>query len=200
MLNKWERIQAVKIFGLNTEESILVTKDNLAIVPKLPFLKNKKIFSLRTFSSDDNGLHPHYPVIDKAKLLKELKLLVRNGYSCIVATCIDPKHAEFAGCAYKRGKSITFEIAMGPGTVRRVTHDGKIDKSFTTGIFERTTDKRFNYIISIIRRVPVDECIFEFSWYKMPVGHKKQHMIFWEVTGASKKGEIRTTQGAVLKL
>jgi len=200
MLNKWERIQAIKLFGLNTEESILIDNPKLSN-EQLKFIKTNKMFSLRTFSNDDNANHPHFPVLSRSRLAKEIKLLLECGYSSIVATCIDPRHDELVGCAYKRGASITIEVAYGAGTVRRVTHDGKIDKSFTTGVFaKRTGDRRLDYIISKIKRTPVDDCIFEFSWYKMPVGNKKQHMIFWEVTGANEKGKIKTVNGAMLKL
>jgi len=198
-MNKWERIQAVKALGLNTEESILV-KDIELNRAQNQFIKEHEIFSLRTFNNFDNDLHPHYPVINRQKLLEELLLLTKKGYSCIVATCINPAEAELAGCAYKKGGFVFFEIASGPGTVRRVTHEGKIDMHIKVRLTQATGDRRLDCVLCEIRELPVDNCIFEFSWYKNPVGHKKQRLIFWEVTGADNKGTIPLEGGGVLKI
>jgi hypothetical protein len=198
-LNKWERIQAVKALGLNTEESVLI-KDIELNAGQNQFIKNHEMFSLRTFGGNGNGAHPHYPVINQQKLLNELLLLTEKGYSCIVATCIDPKDAEFAGCAYKKGGHVIFEIASGPGTVRRVTHEGKIDRRIKAKLTQTTGDRRLDCALMAIKDTPIENCIFEFSWYKNPVGRKKHRLIFWEVTGADSMETIPLEGGGVLKI
>jgi hypothetical protein len=181
----------MKEFGLNTEESILITKLLLTPEQKI-FLNSSFAFSLRTFNNNDNAPHPHYPIINKYSLLDLMPKLLNAGYSLIVAKCIDPKFAELTGCGYKRGQSVTFEIKFGAVTVRSVTHDGLIDKTFTTGIGEQcNADYRLAGILAEIRRCPVTDCIFEFSWYSMPVGRRQQQAIFWEIIGDAEKDLIK---------
>lgn len=200
MLNKWQRIRLVRQLGLNTEESILVEPGTSRKIPDYKFINSQELFSLRTFNNNDNSFHPHHPVISKKQLLRLAPKLLRDGFSLIIAKCVDPKLAELAGCGYKRGKSVTLEVKYGAVTVRKITHDGDIDKTVQTGLVcgISTGDKRLDAIIREIRLVPVDECIFEFSWYSAKVGQRRQNMIFWEVTGADEKGVIYTESGDVV--
>lgn len=199
-MNKWQRIRLVRQLGLNTEESILIEPEQVSLAKTCEFISERETFSLRTFNTNDNSYHPHYPVISKKRLDKVMPELLEKGFSIILANCINPKDAEFAGCGYKRGRSVTLEVKYGAVTVRKVTHDGDIDKTIQTGLVcgVSTGDRRFDAIIREIRLAPVDECIFEFSWYSFPVGWRKQCMIFWEVTGATEKGVIYSETGEVV--
>jgi len=191
-INKWQRIQLVRELGLNTEESILIAPGKAMSKTDIAFIASDGEYSLRTFDSSDNGVHPHYPVISQERLLEELPLLRCRGYSCIVAKCINPKDAEFAACAYKRGRSFTIEICDGPVTVRAITHDHNITRTISTGLLQGTNcgDRRIDEAIRVMRGTKLDEVIFEFSWYAKQVGWMPANLIFWEATGAEEKGKI----------
>lgn len=176
---------------MNTENSVLIRAKTLTIGVK-KMLKDNSILSLRTFTSDDNEFHPHFPIITREWFKTNYENLIKQGLSLILATPIDPEDAELVACAYKRDVSITVDIAYGAGTVRRITHQGKVDKTFSTGLVGGASagDLRIDKAIRLIRRIPLSEVIFEFSYYRVPVGEQHNQLIFWEVTGASDKGVL----------
>ena len=188
-LNKWERIQLVKQLGLNTENSILIC----GAITKLQqqFMEKYGYYSIRTFTLNENCFHPHLPVVSRENLEFELEKLLSANFSCIVAEGIDPQFCELAGCGYKKGRSVTLEIAFGAGTVRRVTHSHEINLTVQTGVFDALPgDYRLVQAIQKMRAAKIDNCIFEFSYYGIPAGHKHENLIFWEITGADSKGSI----------
>lgn len=186
--NKFERIQYVRNLGFNTEDSILVR-------PIDKFDKYKKFISgltkvsLRTFDEQDSFSTPHYPIVQIGKLNPLIKQLQKKNIYCIIAKPIDPADCLFAGCAVKDLESLTIEIADGPGTVRRVTNDGKIDRRYNIPLYgiSRTEDQNINYCAQQFKKCELNECNFEFSWYKKPVGILNDNFIVWEVTDNGNK-------------
>jgi len=189
-LNKYERIEKVRLLGLNTEENILVKPDSKSIIYQT-FLKDLDKCSIRTFRNDEHNV-PHYPILTKEEALNIIPILQKQEYNCIVATPIDPKDCEFAGACLKTIDELIIEIADGPGTVRRVTHESKIDRSYTIPIYsiQKTSDLKVNQCIAKFKNVYLNNIIFEFSWYKIPVGYNYENFICWEVTddGTKKSG------------
>lgn len=186
-LNKYDRIQVVKDFGLNTEENILVNKNN-----HLDFLNNLDNCSIRTFRDNDVST-PHYPFISKEEALKIIPSLLNDKYKIILATPINPDNCEFAGAAMINKRQIVVELAYGPGTVRRVTHDGKIDKRYFFNNFYPTNldDDRLKTCLLNFKKTNLMNVIFEFSWYKNLVGYKKENFICWEITDdGTKKSKL----------
>ena len=191
-MNKYERIQFVKRIGLNTEENILI-KPNTDIKEYFNFLKNLDEFSLRTFRKDDK-ITPHYPIISKKNLIPKINELQKSGYNLILATPINPKDCKFAGAAWKTLDKIVIEIANGPGTVRRVTHNNEIDKRYIINKFNILDNypTEIKKCIYNFRRTKLDNVIFEFSWYNKLIGHKKENFICWEITDdGTKKSKIQ---------
>jgi len=190
-LNKFERIQLVLHFGFNTENSFLL-RDKEGGDQVEWWVRKFDKFSLRTYYPGSEVKDtPHYPTLTRKELVKLIRPLLKKGLHLIIAEQIDPKDCLFAGAAYKySGKRnnniIKIEIAWGPGTVRRVTHDNKID----IGISVSSKYKRFsqlgpiNTCIDNFYRVALTNVMFEFSYYKIPVGILKENFICWEITSA----------------
>ena len=181
-MNKYERIEFVRELGLNTEENILIKPDE-SITIYQDFIEQESEFSIRTFRGDDLKT-PHCPIVKKSELYTILDILQKDNYDIILARPINPKDCEFAGAIRKTLDSVIVEIADGPCTVRRVTHEGIIDKRYVLDYFKRgTTDYKINSCLSEINKTGLTDVIFEFSYYKIPVGYKNQNFICWEITG-----------------
>jgi|TARA_R100001530_G_scaffold34477_3_gene26932 hypothetical protein len=187
---KYERIRLVESFRLNAEDSILISVDDKNDYED--FLKNLDNCSIRTEkvnSSVGNWLTPHYPFvpIDQASAL--IDGLRYSGYYVILGKPINPDDCLFAGAARKYGplEHLYIEIANGPGTVRRVTHEYKVDQSYDIqSRLETTNDSKVNECIQNFRKVPLTDIIFEFSYYKPLVGIKNEHFICWEIVNEGK--------------
>ena len=176
--NKFERIQFVRDLDFNTEENILINPED-SDDKHLKFLKNLDECSIRTFNELDGQSCPAYPIVKKEEAIKLIKSLKQKKYNIILATPINPADCLFAGAVMKSGDKIITEIANGPGTVRRVTHEGKIDKRY----FNINTDnEKLNECLKEINDCYLDNIIFEFSYYNHPIGYKKQNFIVWEIT------------------
>jgi len=201
-MTKWNRIQLVKKLGLNTENSVLVTNPH-NIRSMRRFTRGWSSFSVRSFSKsqEDGRVAPHYPILNRRLHLAQA--LMNNydlGFNSIVAEGIDPADAVFAGACLKtlsadRYSRLHFEIARGPGTVRRVTNDGLIDVIYTYENKHLETHRESpvklcdelerSWVYTIARmfdRIEKTDCIFEFSLYNCEVGYKHEHIIVWEVT------------------
>jgi len=179
-MNKYDKILKVREFNLNTENSVLIKTPQ-----QNPF--NSDV-SIRTqWKNPSNKKTPHYSVVKKENYNKVLKEILNNNLEAIVGDCINPKDCLFAGCIFRDYNKLHIEIAHGPGTVRRVTHQNIIDESYYNlpSLMPRTNNLNLNkvlldiYHLERIKEVP-PSYIFEFSYYKNKVGIKKQNQIFWE--------------------
>ena len=107
------------------------------------------------------------------------------------------RDAELAGCVLYEPEGITAEVALGPGTVRRVTQENKIDlrvKSTEMAVGMnvdhriRAAMTKVGSAIQTLRELcptlKVDWLVFEFSWYNRAVGYENEPLIFWEVAGS----------------
>lgn len=193
-LTKEDKIKLVRRFGLNTETNIVIKTTEPEDLDKLETFVNyhnlSKV-SIRTQAIDNSRSTPHYPIIEVKDLFHIVRELVDSGYHAIVATPIDPKDAVLAGAVLKEGSKFTLEFAIGPYTVRRVTHQGIIDINLTYDV--RTKEVRIIklyddlYLINLIeiisqcRKVPISECIIELSYYRIPVGHRNNNIIIWDI-------------------
>jgi len=180
--NKYERIQFVRDLGFNTEENILIRPKD-SVERYKPFLDKLKRCSIRTFKDlEDFTTTPAYPIQSREKAYGIIDNLQKQKYNVILATPIDPANCMFAGAAHKGNRPIRIEIADGPGTTRRVTHEGKIDRDyFLSNKNYWTNDTRVNECVKQIRKCHLKNVIFEFSYYKKPVGYKKENFIVWEI-------------------
>ena len=185
--NKFERVQLPRHFGLNAENSVLVKE--MVKLRYHKFVKNRNEFSVRTFYRDDRkdfGLKkkaPHLCTTTKKNLLKRAPKLFKDGLWLIVADQVDAKDCEFRGTIWINSQNLVIvEIAVGPGTVRSVTNDGVIDKSWTLRPKDRTDDSKLDYCIKQCRKTKLRNVIFEFSYYKIPIGWKNEQFICWEIT------------------
>jgi len=194
-MNKYERIKLVRDLGLNTEDNMLVTPAT-NINDLITFILQLDEVSVRVFDPDHDGrLTPHYPIVKIAELKKTLEKIFINDFYAIVAKPIDPQFAELAGCIWKETdlmnhKSFTIELAKGPCTVRKVTHDGIVDYRFYYPRQE-ITDERILKMIKTIRDIPYDNCTFEMSYYSIPVGYQNDNVIVWDITGDGTRDSIK---------
>ena len=189
-MTKFERIQMVKALGLNTEDCILVT--DASQLKHNAFIDQYDEFSIRTQWADGNEQRPtpHVEVISKEKLVRTSTQLLKSGLHLLIKDCIDSKDGLFCGAALKRKNVITFEIAVGPVTVRTVTHKGIIDIQVEMTSAYNCRDfssywpplLALQYMYNNMASVPIDNVIFEFSWYKYSIGWKNERFICWEIT------------------
>lgn len=196
-MNKFERIQLVRALGLNTEESVLIASE-ADWRRHQEFLSQFSRYSVRTFWTDGPEFGaPHYPIIEKTKLDAEYQGLLANRLQLIVAKPIDPSESELAGCLLYLDGAVTAEVAIGPGTVRMVTHEGRIDvRALSREQGDYGPDERLNLATRRARHaiqrlssegvnVAGQEFVFEFSWYGYGVGRLKEKLIVWELRAGS---------------
>ena len=175
--------------NLNTEDSVLINTYS-----KNPFDSD---ISIRTqYKNSYDTYHKktlHFPIVKREDFNKVMNTCFDNNLEMIVARPIDPKDCLFAGCIMLYNGEYIIEIANGPGTVRRVTHQGIINEHYTANMFlPRTSNLKINQalveIYKLNKRMTLsDYHIFEFSYYNKPVGWKKENIIFWEFNDLSKR-------------
>lgn len=205
-MNKYQRIQLVRALGLNTEESILITSPE-DWARNEAFLREFPRYSMRTFHADpeDRSSKPHFPIISKEELQKRYRDLLSEGLLLIVAKPINPANAELAGCLlFKKCGKILAEVAMGPGTIRRVTNEGRVDVKVEVGSLgnapldariDRAAREARSAADSLKEKLPqldVSGLLFEFSWYSHPVGWRQSRLIFWELSGDANQEGLLT--------
>ena len=140
VLNKFQRIKNVRALGLNTEDSILVTPDS-DFVTFFEFIIGLDQVSIRTFFPDNRpGITPHVPIIAIKDLKAKIEELHNLGLWLIIAKPIDPADCEFAGAIEKNGFNVYVELAKGPCTTRKVTHEGIIDYKFDCSLIADITN------------------------------------------------------------
>lgn len=180
-MNKYQKIRILKDLDLNTEDSVLISD----VKDKCPY---KGKISIRTQWRDEQRQDktPHVPICDSSEFGMYKKEFLAAGLELIVSEGIDPKDAALAGCIMRNENNYVVEIAMGPGTVRRVTHRHLIDARYMASLDHPITHN--DLVNSALRKVHdayrdgvlAEKFIFEFSYYNKPVGYKKQNVIFWE--------------------
>lgn len=202
-MNKFERIQLLKTLGMNTEDSVLIASE-LDHEKHAAFLQRFSTYSVRTFRDEAYGRsHPHFPIIERAEFEMCYPSLLSQGLKLIIAAPIDPKDAELAGClSYAEGRVLA-EVALGPGTVRRVTGEGKIDLRVTSERAGHSVgDHRLDAAIVEVRKAVAmldrsdasgipDDVLFEFSWYRGCVGLLRERLIFWELVVPDERADRR---------
>ena len=194
-MNKFQRIQLVRALGLNTEESVLISNDKDWELHQ-GFLQSSSAFSVRTFKSEQLlGDEPHYPVILREELANKYFSLLNSGFNLIIAKCIDPANAQMAGGMLYEGSAFHVEVALGPGTVRRVTREGRIDltvkaipgKPCGNHLIDEAVKEGWRGLRTLQSKIPeldLEGLLYEFSVYGGPVGWKHEKVIFWELVGS----------------
>jgi hypothetical protein len=187
-MNKYDRIQLVRSLDLNTEDSILATPSSHNYST---FVSGLTQVSVRVFSPLSTVVKtPHYPIIDISELDKALTEIFSRGFYAIIAKPIDPKDCLLAGTIWKHKLSGWIELAKGPCTVRRVTHESVVDYRYNYPN-DIIPDRRINEMLSTVKAVPYENCIFELSYYYIPVGWKNEHIIIWDITGDGTANSIK---------
>ena len=188
---------------MNTEDSVLVSNSG-DWERHRGFLHQFEKYSVRTFRDKAYGRsNPHFPIISREELVDRYSKLLSEGLKLIVASPIDPQDAELAGALLYDAGVVSAEVALGAGTVRRVTGDGKIDVSVKTERRGQSVgDYRIDAAVREVRRAveliraslsiaAIDYLLFEFSWYRVPVGCQNERLIFWELaTSASQEDAL----------
>lgn len=196
-LNKFQKIELVKMLGLNTEENILIqsnSDEDMRRLTEFIFRHGLERVSIRTMAKDDSLKTLHFPVVSINETWDVVRDLVSKGLSAIVATCIDPARAVAAGVVWKRYNIYSGELAVGPHTVRRVTRLGIVDLSFE---YDADSDdliiNKAKFIISVpvtqlvwsllseCKKIPFTNCLIEISYYSIPVGWNEQNVIIWDI-------------------
>ena len=195
-VNKFERIRLVRYLGLNTEDSVLV-ESRADLDKHASFLSRLDACSVRTFPRASEGhSKPHFPIVTLAEFQSACLPLLDQGYALIVAKPIDPADATLAGRIARRPGDFLVEVALGPGTTRRVTHEGRIDQALE---LSGPDDPRcgpeiaqaLNELNAAERRwadqLQLTDVRYEFSAYGHPVGWKDEPIIFWEIHGLEER-------------
>jgi len=218
-MNKYQKIELVRLMGFNTEDNILVSLweqydqdkfNNFVIAHNI---SDVSIRTMATTQTKDKKT-PHFPLIDINGAKEIIPRMLNDHFICIVATPIDPKDAMIAGAAVKSEKknSIVFDIACGPGTVRRVTHEGIIDifceynQEHKVAMIKgnKGVSKTFVEIVTStineVAKIPIKNCSIEFSYYNHPVGYKKENIIIWDIDGDGSSESIEEIEDTYDKL
>lgn len=182
--DKFTRVQLPRRMGLNAENSVLIK--SMRELSKNDFVKERDEFSVRTYYHENESKKaPHLVTTSKKNLFEKASELFEDGLWLIVADKIDAKDCEFRGCVWIQATGRTIvEIAHGPGTVRTVTNEGKIDErhDLPGGSRKMTHNPLLNYCIRLCRKTALRSIVFEFSYYKIPIGWKDEQFICWEIT------------------
>jgi len=194
IVDKFKRLMILKILGFNTPDAVVIYRNEpiyKAVSKILSFYKKYEKLSIRTFLDieDYTYIPPHFPNLDKNEaLLKTLELL-SAGYNILLQQGVRPTNGndEYLCLVMKTGSKIIIEMAKGPGTVRKLTIEGKIDDRFEITSEEdedyRRMPTELQYIYEIIKECELDNVIFEVSIYREPVvGHNRE--VFWGFTKA----------------
>ena len=192
--DKFQRVQLPRLENLNAENSVLVK--NMQQLKRIGFVKKRDHFSVRTYYHSPTGKlkkSPHLVTTSKRNLFRRAPKLFGDGLWLIVADQIDAKDCEFRGTIWITDDATVVEIALGPGTVRTVTNDCLIDENYElkgSQILSCADDdtpdslrrRRLNYCVRQCRSTDLINVIFEFSYYKITIGWKKEQFICWEIT------------------
>jgi len=189
-MNKYERIKLIRDLGINTEDNILFTP-YIDVNDLMTFILNMNEVSVRVFDpKKDNRKTPHYPIVKITELRKTLTEIFSQGFYAIVAKPIDPKDCLLAGTIWKQSLSGWIELAIGPCTVRRVTHDCVVDYRYNYPK-DIILDDRIKEMLATVKGIRYENCIFELSYYSIPVGWKNEHIIVWDITGDGTANSIK---------
>ena len=181
--NKYEKITYLRQSGANTENSVCI-KDASDYIRHWPEIERWKTISIRTFKPDA-GYTPHIPYMAVTDAYNTIHELLYDGWTVIVAEGINPKHAVLAGAIWRKRESLVIELAEGPNTTRRVTHDGKIDVWIEVTDMPQIwaiTDERIKEILKEIFKTGLLNVVFEVSYYNKPVGCYRRQAIVWDYT------------------
>lgn len=192
-LNKLERIRMVRALGLNTEDDVLIRNEE-DWQRHWEWLDQHERFTVRSFRepAQRGGTEPYFAVIDRDEFEPHRKRLLLEGWQLIIAEPVDPVDALMAGTILREGDITEVEIVRGSGSVtRQVTHDGRIDARISVTNLDPSGDVLVDEALNKIRLTEeawpqfdvLRNVIYEFSYYQPRVGYKREHAIFWEITG-----------------
>lgn len=192
VMNKFERVRLLRHLGVNTENSVLL--QSLADIDReAEFLSRFDRYSVRTFQREvDRMGEPHFPVVSRAEFETSCLPLLSQGYCLMVAEPVDPGDALFAGSLVRSADGFLVEVASGPWTVRRVTHDEQIDVRLEVH-HPRDIEDPVEIRDALLKIAALEsrwrsdliltDVVYEFSVYRLPVGWKRERSIFWEILG-----------------
>lgn len=207
-MNKLKRIRLLEQLDLNCPGYIVVAcEDDISklagsdvwsirsfLLPVLPSnikLKQPSLEKFKQFPIEKAYYPPHAPVIKTKQAKRFLKLLINYHLVGLACPVIDPKDAVFAGAACRENDIITIEVAKGPVMVRKVTRDGEIDYRYVLNaniegyLYLLTEDPGMNEGLNTIYRDLSEKLpngyLVELSYYKKPIGAKKQKQIYWDI-------------------
>lgn len=190
-MNKFERVLLLRHLELNTELSVLIESAN-DLRAEAAFLARLDRYSVRTFRREAYEVgEPHFPIVSKAEFESSCLPLLEQGYSLMVAEPVDPADALLAGAILRDGEKFVVEAAVGPGTVRRVTHQGLIDirlearrpSEAANPWIQQALDELLAAEDRWRPQVDLRDVLYEFSVYRVPIGWRRERVIFWEIRG-----------------
>lgn len=195
-LNKFERIQEMQRWGLNTPEYVFFKRGSGAafkVWAQGQQYPNEKRVSLRFFTPAEEegmGAQPHLPHITWFQAYSEVQRFIADYDIIITPEAIDPKHCLVCGNLQMELHSIDgygiaiFEYRWGAGTVRRVA-DWCLHLECNLHAYPR--DEQGGCLWLARAKAAALHCpywnqvIFEWSFYSRPVGCKHSPLIFWEM-------------------
>jgi len=189
-LNKWKSIEKLRALEINAPATKLISyaDSEREVLRKIIWAikEGEGKVSIRTFprSEEQWAKNPLICVCEGyLNTVMKVKSLLKQGYNVSVGPAIDPKHCIIAGTCWKRSNgTFIIEMVYGPGTVRRITREGKID--YTIAILGEKDIEDANPIIQEVikraKKIPEDNIIIEWSYYHIRIGHLKDFLIFWD--------------------
>ena len=203
---KFERISLIKNLGFNTTQIYRVV-DVTSLKDALRKLKSQAI-SIRSEGGIDNTCkellksyanarvdHGHPLHVIEVNSQQFLDFVIDN--PCIFSARplyvyrAIPDPGYLAGAVYIKNREIDVELCK-DCFVRDVTHYAKIDINTTCHVLNgkfvhcNIKQKEVLAIVGVMIKLPFNDVIVEVSYYKHPVGYKKENVIIWDLGGVAR--------------
>lgn len=134
----------------------------------------------------EDTVPPHAYNVTRDQAICICGMLSGSPFTALVCDAIDYQNSAWAGAAIRQDNKITVELAKGPCMVRKVTHDGIVDLRVVYNMADQCTaipsDEEWPGLATALyelRNLP-NNMIAELSWYKVPVGYKRENLLFWD--------------------
>lgn len=178
--SKLERVADLRKAGLNTPDSKMITSLHKLTSEIITYMRGYKKISIRTWKPTKTwDVTPHLPNMPVAMAIIQARDLLERGFHITVCPGINPAHTIMCGTVWKKtGDIYIFELAFGPGTVRRVMIDGDVEASFSNS--DPQANNHIIYrVLKALKALP-SHTIYEWSYYLDRNGWRKENLIFWE--------------------
>ena len=183
-LSRFERVNFLKEYGINTAVYSLLPRDSLnEVIEEVLRLYGKISYRCQ---SPTGGLDFGYPRaigLNHDQAYRDIVNHVTH-YDVMVAETIDIEYVTYNGNIAFCDNEIIVEVLYGSGTLDKLTREGHIDQRWQVkrNDFREIGLPEVRKTIKDLFRFPFTDIVVECSFFCKPVGNFGQSYIAWEVT------------------